>query len=65
MHKKLLRTEQVLEIVPFARRTLHEEVSAGRFPAPIQISPRRVAWDENEVLAWIEARAAQRAGRAA
>ncbi|WP_130433609.1 AlpA family phage regulatory protein [Rivibacter subsaxonicus] len=28
----------------FSRSTLHRLVTAGRFPPPVNISPRRVAW---------------------
>jgi predicted DNA-binding transcriptional regulator AlpA len=33
------------------------------FPAPIKTGSRRVAWDETEVHAWIEARIAERNAR--
>jgi prophage regulatory protein len=32
----------------------------GRFPAPVRLSPRAVAWIEAEVSAWIADRAAER-----
>jgi hypothetical protein len=30
-------------------------VKAGTFPAPIRISPNRIAWYEHEVLDWLAA----------
>jgi prophage regulatory protein len=38
--------------------TLWRKVQAGTFPKPIQISPRRSAWVESEVVEWIRARIA-------
>jgi len=53
---KLLSTKQVQERTTLSRTTLWRLESQGLFPSRIQISPRRVAWSEEEVSAWIEKR---------
>jgi prophage regulatory protein len=35
-------------------------MAAGKFPKPVKISNRCVAWPANEVEAWIAARIAER-----
>ena len=34
---------------------------AGPFPEPIHLSPRRIAWDEADIDAWIDAKLARAA----
>jgi predicted DNA-binding transcriptional regulator AlpA len=47
--------------VPYSRVQLWKMVKAGLFVAPIKISPNRNAWIHDEVIAWVAARAAERA----
>jgi prophage regulatory protein len=54
---KLLDKPTVLERSTFSDTTLWRRVRAGDFPAPIRISPGRVAWRESDVNSWIEQRA--------
>ncbi|MGY3603652.1 MULTISPECIES: helix-turn-helix transcriptional regulator [unclassified Bradyrhizobium] len=56
--RKMLGVRQVLAIVPFSRTTLYQEMGAGRFPKAREIAPRRVAWYEDDVVAWQEGSAA-------
>ena len=46
--------------VEMSRPTLLREIKAGRFPAPIKLSPRRRAWVRLEVEDWFVARKAER-----
>jgi len=55
---RLLRRRQVEELVGLRRSALYALVAAGRFPKPIHLTVRAVAWLENEVFAWIAARIA-------
>lgn len=52
----LLRRPEVLRRCGISNSTLHRLINAGDFPTPIQISPRAVAWIEEEVTVWIEQR---------
>lgn len=57
---KLLRKTELLEIVGVSDATLDRMVRAGRFPAPLRIGKRAVAWPEAEVREWLAERAAER-----
>lgn len=54
---RLLGKPQVLARIPWSDTTLWRRVRAHDFPAPMRISPGRVAWSERAVEAWIAARA--------
>lgn len=41
-----------------SRTTLYNEIKAGRFPAPIHLSPRRRAWTAAAIQDWLQARQA-------
>ncbi len=41
---------------PFTRVHTMRLVHSGKFPAPIRLGDRHIAWDENEVDAWFESR---------
>jgi len=56
MGSKLLSTKQVQELTSLSRTTVWRLESQGLFPSRIQVSPRRVAWSEEEVGTWIEER---------
>lgn len=38
------------------RSTLYRLIREGKFPRPIQLTPRRVGWDMEAVEEWIQAR---------
>jgi prophage regulatory protein len=50
--RAMLSMKQVLRIVPVSRSTLERMVAAGRFPKSHTLSVGRVAWFEDEVIAW-------------
>ena len=56
----LIRLEQVKARTCLGRSTLYAYMREGRFPQPIAISDRCVAWIEAEVDAWIAERIAAR-----
>jgi len=39
--------------IDYSRDHLRRKCKAGEFPKPIQLSERRIAWDEAEVDAWL------------
>lgn len=53
---KLIKLSSVLESTALGRSRLYKLIQEGLFPAPVQLGVRSVAWDENEVNRWIEAR---------
>jgi prophage regulatory protein len=53
---KFLRLPSVLERVPYSRPNLYRLVRLGKFPKPISLGGRAVAWIESEVDDWIAER---------
>jgi len=46
--------------VTFERSWLYRLIRAGKFPKPIKLGERRIAFLEDEVDAWLAARVAER-----
>lgn len=53
---KLLDRKALRDKVPLSDRWIMKLESVGQFPKRIVLSPRRVAWLESEIDAWIQAR---------
>mgnify|MGYP006308919381 CR=1 FL=1 len=53
---KLLRRPVVQERTALSRSTLYALVKAGKFPKPVKLNKRAVAWVESEIDAWLKAR---------
>ncbi len=56
MIDRLIRRPEVQRLTGLSRSSLYEMIAAGKFPAPVRIGPRAVAWRESEIHKWIEAR---------
>lgn len=57
---RLLRLPDVEAATGMRRSTVYDAVRAGKFPRPVPLGSRTVAWPEAEVAAWIAARIAAR-----
>ncbi len=55
-HPKFLRLAEVRNRVPYSRSTIYQLVAQGRFPKPINLGARAVAWLESDIDEWIAAR---------
>ena len=55
-----VRLNEVKARTAFSRSTLYAHVRDGRFPLPVTISKRCVAWVEGEIDGWIADRIAAR-----
>lgn len=55
----LIRLPEVLKRYPISRAGLYVQMARNEFPRPIPIGLRAVAWDEQEIDAWIELRRKQ------
>lgn len=55
-----IRLDQVKARTGLSRSTLYAYIRDGRFPAPVTISERCVAWVESEIDGWISDRIASR-----
>jgi prophage regulatory protein len=50
--RRMLSIAQLLEIVPVSRSNVNRMVKARRFPKQTYISPNRMVWFEDEIIAW-------------
>ena len=57
---RLLRLPAVLDRVGLGRSRVYELIAEGRFPTPVKLSERAIAWPSDEVDAWITERIATR-----
>lgn len=55
--ERLLSWKRVKDLTGLSRTTAWREQKKGAFPAPVVISPGRVAWRERDITAWKAARA--------
>jgi len=60
MQKHLLRLPQVQQIVGLSRSEIYRLISIGRFPRPVPLGERVVAWDSDEISEWVQSRIAAR-----
>jgi len=58
--RSILREKEVRERVRLGRSSIERKMADGTFPRPIRLSERAKGWFEDEVNAWLEARAAER-----
>ena len=57
---RLLTKQQLRDLIPLAYSTIWEMTRRGEFPRAIRIcGSKRVAYREDEILAWIESRPRQ------
>ena len=54
--KTLINRKRLLSMIPLSERTIFNMEQRGEFPRRIALTSRNVAWDLEEVEAWIEAR---------
>lgn len=53
---RILSIAEVVAMTGLSEPTVWREVKAGRFPAPLVISPRRRGWRLSDLLAWLASR---------
>lgn len=54
MSEKLLRIKTVMDMTGKSRSSIYADIACGRFPRPVHIGARSVAWLLSEVDNWIE-----------
>jgi prophage regulatory protein len=62
---RLIRLSEVLHLTGLGKSQVYALTSAHKFPEPIKLSERCVAWAEIEVRAWIAERLAAREAKKA
>jgi prophage regulatory protein len=54
MESRLMRSREVQAMTGLPKSSLHNMAREGRFPAPLKLGARAVAWRAQDVVAWIE-----------
>ncbi len=60
-NEKLMRLPDVCAAVAMRKGGIYKAVREGRFPSPVKLGKRAVAWPESAVQAWIAERIADAA----
>ena len=63
--QSLLRLPEVKRRTGLGRTSIYDAVARGKFPAPVKLSERAVAWPSDAVSRWIDARIAASRDRVA
>lgn len=58
--RRLIDIAQVGSLTGLSRATIYNQIKAGAFPRPVQITARRVGWVEGEISAYVEGKIAAR-----
>ena len=53
---RFLRLHEVLRLTGLSRSSLYRKVSAGEFPASVNLAERVVAWRYRDVKGWMDSR---------
>jgi prophage regulatory protein len=56
MAEKLLRRPELESITGLSRSTIYAWMKDGKFPPPVKLGTRLVAWRESDISAWLESR---------
>ena len=57
---KFLRLPAVSSMTGYSKAAIYVHIAAGKFPRPIPLAGRGVAWEHGEVQDWMRARMATR-----
>ena len=63
--RRLISIADLLTQIPVSSATMWREIGAGRFPKPVRIGARRVAFFQDEIDSWLAQRVAARDAKAA
>lgn len=56
---RLMKLPEVCETVGLKKGGLYKAIREGRFPSPIKLGKRAVAWPESAIQGWIQERIAE------
>ncbi len=57
-NRRFLRIKEVSFKVGLGRSAIYDKIKQAKFPAPVSIGDRAVAWLSDEITAWIDGRVA-------
>lgn len=49
-----LRLPQILQLVPISKSAWWESYKISRFPKPVRLGPRTIAWEAEDIAALVE-----------
>lgn len=52
MSGRVLKIGEVIAETSLSRPTIYRAIRRGEFPNRIQLSPRRVGWEQSDIEAW-------------
>jgi prophage regulatory protein len=56
----MLKLKEVQKMTGLSRSTIYAYIDKGMFPRQVKLGERCVAWVEEEVVAWLDARITER-----
>lgn len=57
---RFIKLKEVINITGLSRSTVYKFITDNKFPKSVSLGDRAVAWVEDEVTDWMEARLAER-----
>jgi len=54
VEERILRIDEVLNMIGLSRKTIWTMEQEGRFPKHIQLGKRVIAWRYSEIIQWIK-----------
>lgn len=57
---KLIKITEVMNVTTLSRATIYKYMASERFPKPVCLGGRAVAWVEEEIQDWIAQRVSER-----
>lgn len=57
--RRFIKLPNVKDRTGLSTTEIYRRIANGRFPAQITLGPKSVVWDENEIIAWMDARIAE------
>ena len=58
--RKFMKLPAVKAATGHGRSSIYKQIAAGKFPKPVKLGPKAVAWVEDEIAAYNEAKIAAR-----
>jgi prophage regulatory protein len=53
----LINLNRVRELTSLGKSTIYRMIAENKFPRPVKLTERRVAWRETDLISWLEDRA--------
>jgi prophage regulatory protein len=60
MQEKLIRIKAVIDLTGKSRSSIYADIAKDKFPKPVAIGARAVAWPQSEVSDWVAQQIAAR-----